>query len=86
MLIIFSFENESREYSPTEISYGVKQLLMKYLPDEHLAKLSNNPKEPITQGNSKEMPNLRKAKPEFSFASLEYMKKYNLLPCSGNQY
>lgn len=77
-------ENGSKEFSPTEISYGVKQLLMKYLPDEHLAKVAVKPNQPESKGNGKDMHCLMERKHDFSFASLQYMKKYNLLQSSGN--
>lgn len=79
--IIFSPENDCKEYSPTEISYGVKQLLMKYLPDEHLAKISAKSK---TDRHKRDMHGTMDAKRDMSFASLQYMKKYNLLPPTGN--
>lgn len=81
---IFSSNNDNKDYSPTEISYGVKQLLMKYLPDEHLAKISNKQKQRKISENQRDMQNILESKPEFSIASLQYMKKYNLLPQSGN--
>lgn len=85
--IIFSPENDSREYSPTEISHGVKQLLMKYLPDEHLARVSVKPKQQKYTDRDQRNGDIygkREEKHNFSFASLQYMKKYNLLPSSGN--
>lgn len=78
----FSPEND-REYSPTEISYGVKQLLMKYLPDEHLAKVTNKPKQPKIDDHHREIQDGMGVRPGFSFASIQYMKKYNLLPHTG---
>lgn len=81
--IIFSPEIDCKEYSPTEISYGVKQLLMKYLPDEHLAKISAKSKSK-TDRHKRDMHGIMEAKHDMSFASLQYMKKYNLLPPSGN--
>lgn len=84
--IIFRPENDNREYSPTEISHGVKQLLMKYLPDEHLARISAKPKHQKCMDRDQKNEDIydrKEAKPDFSIASLQYMKKYNLLP-SGN--
>lgn len=51
---------------------------MKYLPDDQLAKITENTNQPkpIIESNGN---NLIKRRPEFSFATIEYMKKYNLL-------
>ncbi|CAH0552634.1 unnamed protein product [Brassicogethes aeneus] len=69
--------DDSKNYSPKEVSFAVKQLLMKYLPDEHLAKISHKPNEkPISNAAG---PTLNSDRPEFSIASLQYMKKYNLI-------
>lgn len=70
-----SYEGENI-YSPTEISFAVKQLLMKYLPSAHLAKIKN-----CKDVKSQER-GLVKARPEFSFATVQYMKKYNLIASS----
>lgn len=53
---------------------------MKYLPDDQLAKVTY----PVTENvksSDRFLPasNLITKRPEFSFATLEYMKKYNLL-------
>ncbi|KAJ8947038.1 hypothetical protein NQ318_019930 [Aromia moschata] len=75
-----NFENDSREYSPTEVSFAVKQILMKYLPDDHLTKITwkKTQSAPINANVAK--PGIIPSRPEFSFASVQYMKKYNLLP------
>ncbi|XP_022900629.2 uncharacterized protein [Onthophagus taurus] len=67
----------SDDFSESDVSFAVKQLLMKYLPDEQLAKLSNNKKQADLAENT------IKRRPEFSFATIQYMKKYNLLALSG---
>lgn len=56
---------------------------MKYLPDDHLARVCPKPNQPKTDGMCKDVHHTTGTKPEFSFASLQYMRKYNLLP-SGN--
>lgn len=71
---IFSFR-EDAQFSPTEISFAVKQLLLKYLPSEHLAKVTtqqHKPKEPkdVEQTDKRN---------KYSFATVQYLKKYNLL-------
>lgn len=60
--------------SPSEISFAVKQLLMKYLPNDQLAKMACIQKS-ATANNNKFI----RKRPEFSFATLQYMEKYNLL-------
>ncbi|KAI4458488.1 polyserase-related [Holotrichia oblita] len=67
------------EYTPTEISFAVKQLLMKYLPDEQLAKLTQPTSDQPKKNLNCNRENLIRQRPEFSFATLQYMKKYNLL-------
>lgn len=53
---------------------------MKYLPPEHLAKLAcTRNSDSSSSGNSEEMVDLVKKRPEFSFATLQYMRKYNLI-------
>lgn len=69
----------TKNYTPTEISFAVKQLLMKYLPSEHLAKAVRTNKDSGSSASSEEMVDLVKKRPEFSFATLQYMKKYNLI-------
>lgn len=73
----------TKNYTPTEISFAVKQLLMKYLPPEHLAKAVTTKKgsdgSSASSESSEEMMDLVKKRPEFSFATLQYMKKYNLI-------
>lgn len=70
----------SSEYSPNEISFAVKQLLMKYLPDEQLAKVnSNKGKQPLSKTKPNYPTNLINRRPEFSMATVQYMEKYNLL-------
>ncbi|XP_066141941.1 SCL-interrupting locus protein homolog [Euwallacea fornicatus] len=59
-------------YSQDDVSIAVKQLLLKYLPAEHLAKLDQ-------QQSSKNQQAGIKNRPEFSFATVQYMKKYNLI-------
>lgn len=58
---------------------------MKYLPSDHLAKI------PSQQHRSTETdeisPPITNVSPELSFASVQYMKKYNLIPTTGkNSY
>ncbi|KAF5270433.1 hypothetical protein FQR65_LT05621 [Abscondita terminalis] len=63
-----------------EISFAVQQLLMKYLPNEHLAKITtnhNNFQKPKQTGRIKR-------RPEFSMATVQYMQKYNLLNDNHN--
>ncbi|KRT80478.1 hypothetical protein AMK59_7005 [Oryctes borbonicus] len=68
-------------YSPTEISFAVKQLLMKYLPNDQLMKLTqldlNQTK--TTPFECRKEDSFTRRRPEFSFATIQYMKKYNLL-------
>lgn len=64
-----------KDYTPTEISFAVKQLLLKYLPDEQLAKITYKQAQSAQNAKPSVIPN----RPEFSFASVEYMKKYNLI-------
>lgn len=75
-------KGDSVSYNEDDVSFMVKQLLMKYLPADHLAKLA--PTEP--QNTGKNVPNVGpiKTRPDFSFATLQYMKKYNLLANSNN--
>ncbi|XP_065169566.1 uncharacterized protein [Atheta coriaria] len=63
-------------YTPTQVSFAVKQLLMKYLPDDQLAKVAAKSKPKIINNNPK---NLIKRRPDFSMATVQYMEKYNLL-------
>ena len=65
-----------KEYTPTEINSAVKQLLMKYLPNEQLAKITCTRAQGISLKKRKD---LVKKRPEFSFATLKYLQKYNLL-------
>lgn len=51
---------------------------MKYLPDDHLAKVTYK-QDNLTE-NVKKDNGFVKRHPQFSFATLQYMKKYNLLP------
>nr|XP_023022375.1 uncharacterized protein LOC111510674 [Leptinotarsa decemlineata] len=71
-----SVEHDEKNYNPTEISFAVKQLLMKYLPDDQLARLSH--KQEKSPENDKQH-GIMTARPEFSLASVQYMKKYNLI-------
>ncbi|KAJ8976944.1 hypothetical protein NQ317_010140 [Molorchus minor] len=73
-----NFGNESRDYSPTEVSFAVKQILMKYLPDDQLAKIQC--KQGPGMADKAKNPEVFAQRPEFSFASVEYMRKYNLIP------
>lgn len=52
---------------------------MKYLPDEQLAKLTQPASNPPKKNVDCNRENLIRRRPEFSFATLQYMKKYNLL-------
>lgn len=84
LLIYFCrLTEDTKNYTSTEISFAVKQLLMKYLPPEHLAKVVCTKNSSSSSGSSEEMADLVKKRPEFSFATLQYMKKYNLMR-SGN--
>lgn len=70
--------NDTEQFASNEISFAVKQLLMKYLPNEELAKITCDKKRvspTVNKGLIKE----NKRRPEFSFATLEYLKKYNLI-------
>lgn len=78
ILTFFSSETVGKEYNPTEISFAVKQLLLKYLPDEQLAKITYKQAQSAAF-NKTGKPSIIPARPEFSFASVEYMKKYNLI-------
>ncbi|XP_044262091.1 uncharacterized protein LOC123009681 [Tribolium madens] len=57
----------------TDVSCAVQQLLMKYLPEDKLAKAINKPL-PTKEKHFKPPLNT-----DFSFATLQYMKKYNLI-------
>lgn len=65
---INSMNKDKKNYSYTEISFAVNQLLMKYMPNDQLLTAA------------------RKLSPEIfnrvklSFASIQHMKKYDLLP------
>lgn len=52
---------------------------MKYLPGEQLAKVANTYDNKVAIPSNNQGPKLIKQRPEFSFATLEYMKKYNLI-------
>lgn len=54
---------------------------MKYLPPDHLAKAvtTKGSGSSSTSESSEEMMDLVRKRPEFSFATLQYMKKYNLI-------
>ncbi|XP_031335097.1 uncharacterized protein LOC116164973 isoform X2 [Photinus pyralis] len=58
-----------------DVSFAVKQLLMKYLPNDQLTRVAHN-----KQGyqNVKQSANIKR-RPEFSIATVQYMQKYNLL-------
>lgn len=58
---------------------------MKYLPDEHLTRIYKKQKPQKLKRKQGELHDILESKPNFSFASLQYMKKYNLLPSSGNK-
>lgn len=78
-----STPDNQKNYTSSEISFAVKQLLMKHLPPEQLAKVACVKTGSSSSGNSEEMVDLVKKKPEFSFDTLQYMKKYNLIRTSG---
>ncbi|CAG9766908.1 unnamed protein product [Ceutorhynchus assimilis] len=67
-----------QSYDQDDISFAVKQLLMKYLPADHLSKLAATAKADARL-TPKEKVGAIKNRPEFSFATVEYMKKYNLI-------
>lgn len=56
---------------------------MKYLPDKHLIKQCEQNQAKANDAYRHAQHPLQ-AKADFSIASLQYMKKYNLLPSSGN--
>lgn len=66
--------NAENSFDSNEISFVVKQLLLKYLPSEHLMKMTAS-KPNIEHKLSKKL----SKNPKFSFATVQYMKKYNLL-------
>ncbi|XP_076260538.1 uncharacterized protein LOC143196599 [Rhynchophorus ferrugineus] len=70
-----------KSYDQEDISFTVKQLLMKYLPDDQLAKIGKiEPKcGNLATLTPKEKIGTIKNRPEFSFATVQYMKKYNLI-------
>lgn len=76
-----SDDTGDQSYNQEDISYTVKQLLMKYLPDEYLAKISKraNAHQNPAMLTPKEKVGAIKNRPEFSFATVQYMKKYNLI-------
>ncbi|KAK9872571.1 hypothetical protein WA026_018704 [Henosepilachna vigintioctopunctata] len=69
--------------SPEQISFAVKQLLMKYLPDDQLSRLAlqNNKNFPKKRSEDKIILNSRA--PEFSFNTVQFMKKYDLIANDG---
>lgn len=69
-----------QEFNANEISFAVKQLLMKYLPNEELAKIINNTKQ-VPLRNNDCLIKGNKRRPELSFATMQYMRKYNLIEC-----
>ncbi|RZB41651.1 uncharacterized protein BDFB_006259 [Asbolus verrucosus] len=70
---------ESKNFDSSEVSFAVKQLLMKYLPDDKLTKALNKQKEQPT-AHVKEKKKFKKPPgSEFSFATLQYLKKYNII-------
>lgn len=66
------------ELNETDISCAVQQLLMKYLPEDKLAKAINKPKQPLAKFTPP-------TNTEFSFATLQYMQKYNLIGNKSDQ-
>ncbi|KAK4883617.1 hypothetical protein RN001_006936 [Aquatica leii] len=76
----FHLGNKETNNNSNEISFAVQQLLMKYLPNEYLAKVrgdQNNFHKPKQMGRIKR-------RPEFSMATVQYMQKYNLLNDNPN--
>ncbi|KAK5649901.1 hypothetical protein RI129_000930 [Pyrocoelia pectoralis] len=67
--------NDHSMYNQNDVSFAVKQLLMKYLPNEQLSKVTHNQK---NYQNVKQPGNIQR-RPEFSIATVQYMQKYNLL-------
>ncbi|XP_045461381.1 MATH and LRR domain-containing protein PFE0570w-like [Harmonia axyridis] len=68
-----------------QINAAVKQLLMKYLPDDQLSKLTRG--ENIEARNRKRSTDkivLNSRGPQFSFATVQFMKKYDLIASDGN--
>ncbi|XP_050303669.1 uncharacterized protein LOC126741314 [Anthonomus grandis grandis] len=76
-----------QSYDQEDISFAVKQLLMKYLPAEHLVRASSNPSmTPERVLTPKSKTGEIKTRPEFSFATVQYMKKYNLITNSKKEF
>ncbi|GJQ88336.1 hypothetical protein Trydic_g3811 [Trypoxylus dichotomus] len=73
-------ESTNSVYSPSEISFAVRQLLMKYLPNDQLLRLARTDMNRSKKSSDCNRTNfVARRRPEFSFATIQYMKKYNLL-------
>lgn len=85
-----SEESAGVSYTQDDVSFAVKQLLMKYLPSDHLAKLASKKEhnKDALDLTPKQNIGAIKSRPEFSFATVQYMKKYNLIANSqkGNNF
>lgn len=77
IIILINRDNGQQQFSPNEISFAVKQLLMKYLPSEELVKINDNTKHTSRKNDC--LIKGSKRLTELSAATLQYMKKYNLL-------
>lgn len=56
---------------------------MKYLPDEHLAKVTYKQTESGPVNGGATGPALLSNRPEFSIATVQYLQKYNLIGNKG---
>lgn len=81
MLIFRS--NASDDDSSEQINKAVKQLLMKYLPDDQLSKLSKESDEAANKKRNTDKIVLNSRGPQFSFATVQFMKKYDLIASDG---
>ncbi|KAL1491485.1 hypothetical protein ABEB36_012076 [Hypothenemus hampei] len=75
---------DGKSFDQGDVSFAVKQLLMKYLPMDYLTKvaLKETRQEPDILLPKEKI----KSRPEFSFATLQYMKKYNLMANNQRDY
>ncbi|XP_044761460.1 uncharacterized protein LOC123318786 [Coccinella septempunctata] len=68
-----------------QINSAVKQLLMKYLPDEQLARFGRDNNGAVNKKRSTDKIVLNSRAPQFSFATVQFMKKYDLIACDGGE-
>ncbi|KAL3278682.1 hypothetical protein HHI36_016219 [Cryptolaemus montrouzieri] len=69
----------SDDSTSEQISFAVRQLLMKYLPDDQLAKFTPENNKNTAKRRNEDKIVLNSRAPEFSFATVQFMKKYNLI-------